>query len=284
MATLRDIRRRIQSVTNTQQITTAMKMIAAARLNRAQNEVKAAQPFSQKLLEMVQSLSSRTDEHPFLHDHGQGALAVILFTSDRGLCAGFNTKLIQLVERELQGDKENLRLFAFGRVGADFFRRHGWNIEQKHTHLTPAKKLELLEGLAKNLGEAFVQKKVSKVLLAYNHFKNPLTQEPLLTPLLPLPKDTNSQEAEEGKEGEMIFEPNLKDVFNNLLPRYVKNRLLAAHLNTEAGEHGARMVAMEGASKNANEMITSLTLQYNRLRQAAITKELIEIVNGAESL
>ena len=290
MATLRDIKRRIISVRNTRQITSAMKMVATAKLNRAQHRARSAQPFAEKLRQMVIDLSSGLtgDDHPLFQTHTGGKSVVIVFTSDRGLCGAFNTNLNRKVLEHLNKNKEALpdvELVTVGRVGNDFFKKRGFKIRQSILYQKESERADSVRTLGQKLSEAFITGEVGRVLVAYNHFNNPINQEPKILPLLPIaPPQSGQNESKAAGPKDMIFEPSRKEILDVLLPRYIQNQCFQAHLNTEAGEHGARMVAMDGATRNAGQMIDRLTLQYNRVRQAAITKELIEIVNGAQAL
>ena len=285
MATLRDIRRRITSVTSTQQITRAMKMVSAAKLNRAQSAVKAAQPYAERLLHLVSALHGGLagEDHPLFTSREDGASEVILFTSDRGLCGGFNTNLCRYLVEILdeEGRVRSPELLIFGRRGNDFFKRRSYPIGKAHLNLSPA---EYPDEIGAAIGETlqrYLDGELSRVFLAYNYFHNPIRQEPFFQQLLPIPP---LESGEIPDEREMLFEPSRQEILDFLLPAFLRNQGLLAHLNTTAGEHGARMVAMEGATKNAGEMIDHLTLTFNRMRQAVITRELIEIVNGAQAL
>lgn len=287
MATLRDIKRRITSVQNTQKITNAMKMIAAAKLSRAQNAAQAAQPYAERLRRVVTTMAQGLtgEDHPLFDVREGGATLVVLFTSDRGLCGGFNNNLSRLVHAaivggELGGETE---LVVFGRKGNDFFRRRNVSIARSLVQLKEAERREAIGGVIEETVERFRSGEVGRVLLAFNQFYNAMRQEPRIMPLLPVV----APEPEQGAridEREVLFEPGRGAILDTLVPKYLENQLLTAQLNTEAGEHGSRMVAMDGATRNAGDMIDSLTLQYNRARQAVITKELIEIVSGAEAL
>jgi F-type H+-transporting ATPase subunit gamma len=293
MATLRDIRRRIGSVRNTMQITNAMKMVSTAKLNRAQTAVRAAQPYAEALRGMVTTIAGGLsgEEHPLFRQREGGKTTVVLFTSDRGLCGAFNAGLNKALLRTLMGDAlPEPELVVFGRQGHEFFRRRGYAIAQAIVHAAEAEKAARIREALGTVRERFLTGEVGRVLLAYNHFNSAINQEPRVVPLLPIVPPARTDAAERagataaGNAREMLFEPSRADVLEQLLPDYLENQLLLAHLNTEAGEHGARMVAMDGATRNAGEMIKRLTLQMNKARQAAITKELIEIVNGAQAL
>ena len=290
MATLRDIKRRIGSVQNTQQITSAMRMVSAAKLNRAQNNAKAAQPYAEALRKMVVTLAGGMggDDHPLFQVREEGGTLVLAFFSDRGLCGGFNTNLVKALSKALDTNDQfkDAELGVFGRVGADYFRRHGYNVTGYYTQMPEAERRVKVKEVVDEAVQRFTSGELRQVFLAYNHFQNPMTQTPTIIPLLPIiPPETVEGSGEASvDEREPLFEPDRDTILDQLLPSYLVNQGTNAHLNTEAGEHGARMVAMEGATKNAKDMISKLTLQYNRLRQAAITKELIEIINGAQSL
>jgi F-type H+-transporting ATPase subunit gamma len=285
MATLRDIRRRITSVRNTRQITSAMRMVSAAKLNRAQQAVRRAQPYADTLAGAVRALSAglTPDDHPFFERRETGKSLIVLFTSDRGLCGGFNANLSKFLLRQMQeeGTLPEPELAVFGRLGNDFFKRRNFPIGQAVVQARDAERSAKIRALAGEITRRFIAGELRQVAVAYNRYMNPIRQEPGLAVLLPV---TPAQAERGGGALEALFEPSRAQVLATLLPRFLENQLFQAHLNTEAGEHGARMVAMEGATKNAGKMIDSLTLQYNRVRQAGITKELIEIVNGAQSL
>jgi len=292
MATLRDIRRRIASVSNTMQITNAMKMVSTAKLSRAQNAVRRAQPYAQVMRRMATSLAGGLtgDDHPFFAHREGGKSVVILFTSDRGLCGAFNASLNKKLLATLKDDDRftDPELVTFGRKGQEFFTRRGFDIVKSVVQLQEAEKAALIPTVLKEQIDRFLEGEVGRIFLAYNEFKSAIGQEPTIAPLLPIvppaPEGGHEESADAKDERETLFEPSQTMVLNQLLPNYMENQCFLAHLNNEAGEQGARMVAMDGATRNAGEMITSLTLQANKVRQAAITKELIEIVNGAQAL
>lgn len=300
MANLRDIRRRIGSVGSTMQITNAMKMVSTAKLNRAQNAARASQPYAAELRRMATSISSGLsgEDHPFFKQPDGGVTAIVVFTSDRGLCGGFNNNLCKELMRQMR-DQEAMpdpEVIPFGRKGADFFRRRGVTIGDGAVQIPLAEKQARIGEVVKRLVERFIGGEVGRVFVAYNQYRSAMTQNPAVTPLLPIvpsqPEEapdaganqTAGADARPADEREVLFEPSRHGVLELLLPSYVENQMFQALLNTEAGEHGARMVAMDGATRNAEDMISSLTLQANKARQAAITTELIEIVAGAEAL
>ena len=285
MAILRDIRRRIGSVRNTRQITAAMRMVSAAKLNRAQAAVRQARPYAHALFQVVTNLSRGMtgDDHPFFQEAHKGKSVVILFTSDRGLCAGFNSNLNKMVLREIRAGKvPEPELICFGRVGNDFFKRRGIPIARSILYARPVEKEVAIGEIIESVTQRYLAGEVAMLWVAFSHYHNPVRQDPTLHQVIPLPQPP--PERRFTFRVDTIFEPTREAILSVMLRRYLENQLLQAHLNTEAGEHGARMAAMEGATKNAGKMIDSLTLQYNRARQASITKELIEIVNGAQAM
>jgi F-type H+-transporting ATPase subunit gamma len=266
-----------------------MKMVSTAKLNRAQGAVRAAQPYAEQLRRMVTSLAAglNGDHHPLLARHEGGKTVVVLYTSDRGLCGAFNANLNKRLLRQLMGSGRmpDPALVVFGRQGSEFFRRRGYTIAKAITHAVEAQKAAHIRAVVQDLRGRFVSGEVGRVFLAYNHFNSAINQEPRVVQLLPVePPSAGEAGAGPRDERETLFEPSRAAVLDVLLPNYLTNQCFLAHLNTEAGEHGARMVAMDGATNNAREMIKRLTLQMNKARQAAITKELIEIVNGAQAL
>ncbi len=285
MAILRDIRRRINSVRNTRQITAAMRMVSAAKLNRAQAAVRQSRPYAHALFQVVTNLSRGMtgEDHPFFRPPRPGRSVVVLFTSDRGLCAGFNSNLNKLVLREIRAGKvPDPELICFGRVGNDYFKRRGTPISRAVLFARPVEKEQAIGEIIESVSARYIAGEVARLYVAFNHYHNPVRQDPTLHEIIPLPQPPPERRVT--FRVDTIFEPARQEILSVMLNRYLLNQLLHAHLNTEAGEHGARMAAMEGATKNAGKMIDSLTLQYNRARQASITKELIEIVNGAQSL
>ncbi len=288
MATLRDIRRRIGTVKSTMQITSAMRMISAAKLARGQSKVKQALPYSHALQQLATGLFGTGDvEHPLLKASHTGKVVLVLFASDRGLAGPFNNQILKLAAKfvlEQQTQGEEVVLWVFGRKGDEYFRRRGIELECFSIQEPEPVRAQKTQQAAQKCMEGFLNGEVKRAFIAYNHFQNPITQNPKISALLPISPEIAPKDAPGGGVKETLFEPSKQEVLDELLPSYVRNQLLLAHLNTEAGEHGARMVAMEGATKNAGDMVARLTLQYNRARQASITSELIEIINGAQAL
>ena len=288
MASLKDIRKRIDSVKRTQKTTSAMKMVSAAKLRRAEDNIREATPYAQKLKSIVSSLSSRFEGEE--QDTGFGSLfrnssgkrtAVILVTSDRGLCGGFNSNLSKALLQQLIDEGVECAEFAiFGRKGNDFFKRTSHKILVNHAGTPPDQHLSLVREVVGDFTKRFENDELDQVLLAYNHFISVISQVPMIEQLLPI----KPIEAESVDEREVLFEPSPEEILQTLLKKYVQNQVYVSWLDTIAGEHAARMTSMDAATKNAGEIIDKLQLHYNRTRQAAITGELIEIISGAESL
>jgi len=291
MPSLKSIKKRISSTKSTRQITKAMKMVSAAKLRRAQEAVVAARPFANKLQQVIDSLARREDQdaHPLLAQRGQGKALIVLITSDRGLCGGFNGNVSKSVERHIRANPdgyEQLDLLLIGRKGNDYLkRRPGMNIFKVYENFLGTGQVSYAPAslIGQELVELFESEQYDAVFLAFNAFRSAISQEPLIKQVLPV-----VPAVEESDSGEYLvdylYEPNVTEVLSQLLPKYVEVQIFRAFLESVASEHGARMSAMDSASKNATEMIGKLTLQYNRARQAAITKELMEIISGAESI
>jgi F-type H+-transporting ATPase subunit gamma len=288
MANLLDIRRRIKSVKNTEQITKAMKMVSASKLRRAQERVINARPFAQKMAEVLADLASQTSEdfqHPLLDQRGDERYLVVLVTADKGLCGAFNANLIKAAQvfiREHPG--KQIEFLTVGRKGRDFFRRRA-EVTGEYIGLTGKGSVEFSEALevADDIIKRFTEtEEVDKVFLIFAEFKTVLTQRIVVEQLLPI----SQTKTDDGKTEaiDYIYEQPPAEVFARLLPRLIETQIFRALLESIASEQGARMTAMDAASKNAGELISTLTLNLNRARQAAITREIIEIVSGASAL
>jgi len=296
MANLLDLRRRIKSVKNTQQITKAMKMLSAVNLRRAQERVTNARPFARKMTEVLTELASHTDEnyhHPLLDRRGDERYLLVLITADKGLAGAFNANLIKAAQafiREHEG--KTVELLAVGRKGRDFFRRRDIKIVHEYIGLTGKGRVSYEEAaeMASNITRRFTEDEgLDKVFLLYNEFRSVLQQRVVVEQLLPVSR-VEEQAAGEGAEAkadesqtfvEYVYEQPPEEIFSRLLPRLIETQVFRALLESIASEQGARMTAMDAASKNAGDLIGSLTLNMNRIRQAAITKEIIEVVSGA---
>jgi F-type H+-transporting ATPase subunit gamma len=288
MPSLKAIRTRIASVKNTQKITRAMKLVAAARLRRAQDAIIAARPYSEALERVVAELAERAgrEAHPLLADRPGKRAQVLVLTSDRGLAGSFNAQLFRRTESVLSEDLDGwdeTGLRVVGRKGNEFFKRRSVNIISYVAAPTSASALELSRELANHLVHDFLEEKSDRFYLIYSEFKSAMSQTPVVRQLLPI-QPHKPAEGEKTRAGDFLYEPSKEELLEHLLPLYVQNGIYRAALESIASELGARMSAMDSATRNAGEMIDRLTLQYNRARQAAITKELLEIIGGAEAL
>lgn len=285
MANLKAIKKRIVSVKNTRQITKAMKMVSAAKLRRAQENVVAARPYAGKLAEVLERLarSQEADPSPLMVKRDTGRALLVVVTSDRGLCGGFNANLSKAAERfikERSGDFKEISLMTIGRKGYEFLRnRH--TVRKHHGNIFSTLSYQTAALIAAELVEGYLADEYDEVYVIYNAFKSVMTQDITLEQLLPIVPKAG---AEEEVGTEYIYEPSKAALLDELLPKHIEVQVFKALLESVASEHGARMTAMDSASKNATEMIGKLTLIYNRARQAAITTELMEIISGAESI
>ncbi|AFM26351.1 ATP synthase F1 subunit gamma [Desulfomonile tiedjei] len=285
MANLRDIRKRIASVKNTQKITNAMKMVSAAKLRRAEESIKAARPYSERMREVLLSLAARVNPavHPLLQMREPKKVLLILVTADRGLCGAFNANLSRRAEafsKEMASKGVQVALITVGRKGNDYFRRRNIEIAEKFVNVMNSVNYELAGDVVSIATEKFASGEYDEVYILYNSFRTAVTQILTLRKLLPV-----TPEEEGGKRRrEYLYEPSEDELLSAILPRYVQVQVFTGLLDSVASEHGARMTAMEAATTNADEMIYKLTLKLNRLRQESITTELMEIVGGAEAL
>jgi F-type H+-transporting ATPase subunit gamma len=292
MPNLLDIRRRIKSVKNTQQITKAMKMVSAAKLKRAQDRVVTARPFANKMAEVLAGLADRTDEdfrHPLLDTRGDERYLLVLVTADKGLCGAFNTNLIKAAQAFIRNNPgKRVEILAVGRKGRDFFRRRGADLGGEYIGVTGKGRVEFSEALeiARDVIKRFTEnEEIDKAYLIYNEFKSVMQQRVVTEQVLPVARSTAGTEAVTADNSlnlvDYIYEQPAPEIFARLLPRLIETQIFRALLESIASEQGARMTAMDSASKNARELIDSLTLNMNRIRQAAITNEIIEVVSGA---
>ena len=295
MPNLLDIRRRIKSVKNTQQITKAMKMVSAAKLKRAQDRVVTARPFATKMTSVLSELAARSDEgfhHPLLDQRGDERYLVVLVTADKGLCGAFNTNLIKAAAAFLRehSDKQ-VEILAVGRKGRDSLRRTGAHLAGEYIGVTGKGRVDFSEALeiARDVIKRFTEDtSIDKAFVVYNEFKSVLQQRVVIEQLLPVSRATAGTDDQASQAPvnlvDYIYEQPPAEIFSKLLPRLIETQIFRALLESVASEHGARMTAMDSASKNARELIDSLTLNMNRVRQAAITNEIIEVVSGAAAL
>jgi F-type H+-transporting ATPase subunit gamma len=299
MASLRAIRTRIKSVRNTQKITKAMKMVAAAKLRRAQDAVVRARPYAQLVDEILSSLARSdldlaTAPHPLMKKRPVRRVEVVMLTSDRGLCGGFNANIIRRGQRfliEQDGKLEKIQFSTIGRRGRDFAKKRAIASRQDYVGFFGKLRFAQARQVADDLIKAYESDQLDAVFLLYNEFKSAIAQQITLLQLLPIEPKAAKAVATSDEKGKPLlspvphlFEPGRAQVLSQLLPKHLSMQVWRALLESEASEHGARMSAMDSATKNAKEMIARLTLDYNRARQAGITKELMEIVGGAEAL
>lgn len=284
MATIKDIKKRISSVRNTQQITKAMKAVAAAKLRRAHDAAVEARPYAEKMRELLSNLSARVseDSHPLLIEREEKRIDVLLVTTDRGLCGAYNSNVIRLAENFRADQREKELTFRFvGRKGSEYFRRRevaALDDGPVTWHATPD---EIASVAAGRLIGRFLNGESDAAYIVYSRFRSALSQVPTAARIIPVePSETD----EEQQLTEYLLEPSIGDLLSNLLPKNVEVQVYQALLEATAGEHGARMTAMESATNNASDLISDLTLQMNRARQAAITKELLEVISTAEAL
>jgi F-type H+-transporting ATPase subunit gamma len=283
MPSLRDIKRRIRSVENTKQITRAMQMVAAAKLRRAQQRVEAARPYAGKMQDMLQSLAgaAAAGAHPLFEVRSGSREALVIFTSDRGLCGSYNANIIRRATATLQEGAHNDRiLVTVGKKGFDWFKSRPWPLGTSYVDWQGNLDFERVREITRYLLDLFESRQVDRVYLLYTQFISTVSYRVTLERFLPI---TPPEGKAAGRE-DFIFEPNAEEIFSRLLPAYALTRVQTAMAEALASEHGARMFAMSNATNNASEMIDTLTLVRNKARQASITKEMLEIVGGAEAL
>jgi F-type H+-transporting ATPase subunit gamma len=281
MPALIDIRRRIRSVRNTEQITKAMKMVSAAKLRRAQEAMFAARPYAHRMEEVLKSLAARTDpeSHPLLRARRGDKTLLLVVTADKGLCGGFNANIVRAALRFLENrPKDSTRLMLIGRKGRDALRRQPYEVQSERVGVFQRLRYESAKDVAHEAMASFIDGSCDEVHLLYNEFKSIIQQRIVVKRLLPIPR---LKVASDQMLADYLFEPDPATIFGRLLPRYVEVQVWHAFLESAAAEHGARMAAMDAATNNASEMIDRLTLHMNKVRQAAITKEIIEVVSGA---
>jgi F-type H+-transporting ATPase subunit gamma len=282
MPSLKALRKRIATVRSTQKITKAMKMVAAAKLRRAQEAAERARPYSAKIVEMFGAIVADLEgaAHPLLARRDETRAELVIVTSDRGLCGGYNANLLRRAEafvRERPGTK--VVITAVGKKAIEFLRRRSYTLVGEQVDVMNRPPIDAARAIAAGVTQRFAEGETDAVYLLYSRFRSAVSQIPTVTPLLPVARPETT-----GPATEYIFEPARPELLAALLPRYIETLLMQALLESVASEHGARMSAMENATNNASDMIDRLTLSMNRARQAAITTELMEIVSGAEAL
>jgi F-type H+-transporting ATPase subunit gamma len=288
MPSLIDLRRRIRAVKSTQQITKAMKMVAASKLRRAQARIMSARPFAQDMLRVLNGLASRVDPsaHSLLdpREDAAGPTLLVVITADRGLCGSFNTNIVKAAGAFITDQTgREVVLGLVGRKGRDFFVRRGFNVSFEHINIFQQLRYADAQAIARAAIEDFTERRVDAVSLVYNEFKSVMQQRVVIERLLPIPRFEEAAQPAEPTVN-YLYEPAPEVIFRELLPRHVEIQVFRALLESAAAEHAARMTAMDTATKNSAEMIESLTLYMNKVRQAAITREIIEVVSGAQAL
>jgi F-type H+-transporting ATPase subunit gamma len=287
MPSLIDLRRRIRAVKSTQQITKAMKMIAASRLRRAQERVVGARPFAQRMLRVLNGLVTRVnqDAHPLLHvPEGDPRPLLIVITGDRGLSGSFNSNVIKAASTFIGAEAvgRDIALGLIGRKGRDFFRRRGFDVRYEQVNIFAKLKFADAVDIANVAIEAFTSGEATSVYLVYNEFKSVMSQRVVVERLLPIPRlEAKDFGSEAGPTVDYLYEPTPEEIFRDLIPRHVHVQVYRALLESNAAFFAAQMTAMDSASRNASDMIENLTLYMNKVRQAAITREIIEVVSGA---
>ena len=289
MPSLIDLRRRIRAVKSTQQITKAMKTIAASKLRRAQERIVGARPFARLMLRVLNSLATRVDPalHPLLapppDTASEAPTLLVVITADKGLCGGFNSTLLRKASAYIRDADQEVALGLIGRKGRDFFVRRGFDVRYEDVNIFNNLRYTHAQGVARTAIEEFTTGSVANVYVLYNEFKSVLQQRVVIERLLPIPR-LRADADDEATLADHLFEPTPAEIFDDLLPRHVETQVFRAMLESAAAEHAARMTAMDAATRNAGEMLDNLTLYMNKMRQATITRELIEVVSGAEAL
>ena len=294
MPSLLDIRRRVRAVKSTQQITKAMKMVSSSKLRRAQERILKSRPYAQEMLRVFNNLATRTDNaaHPLLNDDPLAARTlIIVITADRGLCGGFNTNVAKAalqfsIDQPKSPDGRDVAMALVGRKARDFFLRRGFDVLYEEVGLFQNVKWSHAQAIAATAIKEFLGPDISSVYLVYNEFKSVISQRVVIEKLLPIPRlraeDTDAG-ASAGQASDYLFEPDPAQLLNTLLPMHVAVQVNRALLESSAAEHAARMQSMDSATRNAKEMVDRLTLYMNKVRQAAITREIIEVVSGAQA-
>ncbi|MCJ7553226.1 MAG: ATP synthase F1 subunit gamma [Ignavibacteriaceae bacterium] len=290
MATLRDIKNRIKGVKNTQQITKAMKMVAASKLRRAQEAIINARPYAKRIAEMFSNLVTDEDmlTNPVIAPRETiSNVAILVITADRGLCGAFNTNIIREANRyineEIKETEINYQLYCIGKKGSDFFSKRNFNVAKIFPDVFTSLNYTSAQKVSDELTAGYLKGEFDKVILIFNEFKSLIQQKIVVEQFLPIPIQKVSEEKTVA-ESIYIYEPDQKSIFNYLIPKHLRSQIWKVLLESNAAEFGSRMTAMDNATTNAKELIRTLNLTYNKARQAAITKEILEIVSGANAL
>jgi F-type H+-transporting ATPase subunit gamma len=290
MATLRDIHKRIKAVENTKKITKAMKMVAAAKLRKVQTRMMDLRPYADKMHDVLISLSKGADResHPLLSLRPRKTVEVVVVTSDRGLCGAFNTNILKAAQETIDNyNKEGFEISVstVGKKARDYFKRRDVEVRNSWTDISGSVRFSSAEEIANDIKENYINETVDEVNVVYNAFKSMVAQTVTTAKLLPLsPEEEGEEEAGAESAADFIYEPSMEAIFDRLIPRNVDIQIYRALLESSAAEEAARMSAMENATQSCTEMVGTLTLQYNKARQASITGELMDIVGGVEAL
>lgn len=287
MASMRDIKRRKGSIQSTQQITKAMKLVSTVKLQKAKNRAEQTNPYSDYMYRTVTSMLAKSGgiDHPYLKKNDATRKAVVVITSNRGLAGGYNSNITKLVLGSEDFSAEDAEIYAIGAKGREALEHRGYSIKEDASSIIESPSYEDAAVLCKRILDAYTAGEISEIYLAYTHFKNTVSHEPTLMKLLPVEiNEDEVQETEAGANVLMNYEPNEEEALDMIIPKYVTSLFYGALVEAVASENGARMQAMDSATSNAEEMIESLSLQYNRARQGAITQELTEIVAGANAI
>lgn len=292
MPNLKEVRIRIASVKSTQQITSAMKMVAASKLRRAQNAILKMRPYAAKLKDILQNLSASLDsgdDNLYTQKRRPAKVLVVVITSNRGLCGAFNTNILRTAVQRIQNNYAsqykagNVSVLTIGRKGTEFFSKRGYNVISSHDSVFDSLSYENVSVIASNVMNAFADKKFDRVDIVYNQFKNAVVQRVVVEQFLPIEEPAISADVSNSNT-DYIFLPSKEEIVEQLIPKSLKIQFYKSVLDSYASEHGARMTAMHQATDNAGDLIKELNLAYNKARQASITKEILEIVSGAEAL
>ncbi len=285
MASMRDIKRRKTSISSTQQITKAMKLVSTVKLQKARNKAEETTPYFNGMYRTVNSMLAKTGQidHPYLRDNGSTKKAVIVITSNRGLAGGYNSNVVKLIT-ESDLPKEDVKIYSIGHKGEEVLLRKGYEVTQRYPEVVEAPDYEDAQEICRQVLEAYEAGEIGEIYLAYTHFKNTVSHQPTLLKLLPVEWQEPEEAEQSGPDLLMNFEPGEEEALAQIVPKYVTSLVYGALVEAVASENGARMQAMDSATSNAEDMIADLSLKYNRARQGSITQELTEIIAGAEAI
>ena len=285
MASMRDIKRRKSSIQSTQQITKAMKLVSTVKLQKARTRAEQTNPYTNHMYQTVSSMLAKSGNvnHPYLISGDSKKKAVVAITSNRGLAGGYNSNIVKLIANS-DLPKEDVEIYAIGNKGLEAFVRKGFNVKYSDSELIESPSYTDAAALCREVLKDYTEGEIGEIYLAYTHFKNTVVHEPTLIKLLPVEIDAEDAAKSEGATAQMIYEPNEEEALDMIVPKYVTSLFYGALVEAVASENGARMQAMDSATSNAEEIISDLTLKYNRARQGAITQELTEIIAGASAI